>query len=304
MQIEQIIDNQGRESHQQIQEGRQAGHPVLGVLTKTLATSPVIQWILPARIRHKDKDDIVFVGEDYIDIKHTEKDGSLTHVATKSDFDCRILAARVLGDPVDEDDDDDDDDEDDEDGDEDDPTLGSGIKLEYSDIKESSHPETTMLPPQCLVLTLETNQIVFLFACENAGGSVNFDMASSIPFPAFPHPHQRLGKYLAIDPKSRAIAVAAAEDNVFLYSSEPMSTNARWGPGFLPVSCERSLKGVRGVIQQMEFLHPPDSDPDHVILLLVVSDKSLTSLVRVDWLYSTGVLSARVHNPLPIQRSM
>ena len=36
--------------------------PTLGVMTKSLVASPVINFIIPARVRSKDKNDVVFVG--------------------------------------------------------------------------------------------------------------------------------------------------------------------------------------------------------------------------------------------------
>jgi len=36
--------------------------PVYGLLTKTLVNSPVVHWILPARVRDEGKNDIVFIG--------------------------------------------------------------------------------------------------------------------------------------------------------------------------------------------------------------------------------------------------
>jgi hypothetical protein len=36
--------------------------PNMGILTKTLVRSPVVLWIIPARIRHEDKNDVLFIG--------------------------------------------------------------------------------------------------------------------------------------------------------------------------------------------------------------------------------------------------
>ena len=36
--------------------------PSIGILTRTLVQSPVIRWIIPARIRNKDKNDVIFIG--------------------------------------------------------------------------------------------------------------------------------------------------------------------------------------------------------------------------------------------------
>ncbi|KAL1305304.1 hypothetical protein AAFC00_002207 [Neodothiora populina] len=274
----------GQDSLLEEQATRPSEQPILGLLTKTITYSPVIRWILPARIRHKDKDDLIFVGEDVIHIKQIHDGGHLRHVATKADFDCRILSAKVLGQVTYEEDDDSD----------------SGIKAERNENPGQPFPETTRLPPQCLVLVLETHQLVFMYACEDAMGSISFEMTSNVPLPAFPSLPQQLGKHLAVDPRSRAVAVAAAQDNVFLYSVEPMGPDAQWGLGMLPVSHERPLARIRGIVQAMDFLYPPDSDPDQVILLLIVVRDRKTFLIRVIWDYVTGIQHAQYHNPLPI----
>ena len=72
-------------------------HPRVGLLSRTLTRSPTFRWILPARIRHKNKNDVVFVGEDFIQVKEYLSSGNLEDVATKADFGARIRAAKVLG---------------------------------------------------------------------------------------------------------------------------------------------------------------------------------------------------------------
>lgn len=257
--------------------------PSLGLLTKTLAGSPVVRWILPARIRNRRKDDLVFVGEDYIHIKEISEEGHLQHVATKADFGCRIMSAKVIGNV------------DDLDG------VNENHKghVKTEDEEMTDGCPTKNLPPQMLVLALETQQLLFMFAWEDSSGSVNFDLASSIPLPAFPIASQQLGKYLAVDPRSRAVAVAAAQDNVYIYSGKPMERlnngTATWDKGFLPVSSERQLKKIKGVVLHMDFLYPPNDDPDHIILLLVVMKDRRLTLRRIEWLYSSDVHEAHIH---------
>lgn len=43
--------------------------PVYGLLTRTLVHSPVIRQIIPARIRSKDLNDVVFVGVSFVPFK-------------------------------------------------------------------------------------------------------------------------------------------------------------------------------------------------------------------------------------------
>lgn len=255
----------------------------MGLLTKTLAHSPVIRWMFPAKIRHRALDDVVFVGEDSIQLKHIETNGHLSHVATKADFDDRIMSARVLGNA----------------------DHDQGVDF-MDEIKVEQHDTTNRrrLPPQCLVLVLESERIVFMFAFTDDSGAIGFE-TSSIPLPSFPRGSQKLGKHLAVDPLSRAIAVAAAQESVLVYSAKPMEDdNAQWEDGFLPISYERPLVRISGVIVLMEFLHPPGNDPDHVILLLVVTNDGTTSLVYVDWLHSADVQTVHCHAPVPISKGI
>lgn len=36
--------------------------PIYGLLTRTVVDSPVVNWIFPARIRHMNKNDVIFIG--------------------------------------------------------------------------------------------------------------------------------------------------------------------------------------------------------------------------------------------------
>jgi hypothetical protein len=64
--------------------------PELGILSRTLFTSPLFKHVRPAYIRHKDHNDIVLIGEDAVQLKEIHDYGRLRHVATKSDFKGRI----------------------------------------------------------------------------------------------------------------------------------------------------------------------------------------------------------------------
>ena len=271
----------------QVRMRGQNAYPSVGLLNKTLALSPVIRWALPARIRHKNKDDLVLIGDNFIQIHQIETDGRLTHVATKSDFDCLISSAKIFGDSLD-----------DEHGEFEDD-VDHDIKSEHHEMDSQSSRGTPILPPQCLVMTLQNEHMVFIFACEDSKGSINFNMWSYVPLPGSPSPTKRHGKHLAIDPKSRAIAVAASEGQVALYSAQPIDTNAQWGVGLLPVSSERHVP-TPGTILCMDFLHPSESDPDHVILVVLVIERGKTRMYIIDWAYSVGTGHARRQGAFPM----
>jgi hypothetical protein len=187
--------------------------PSFGLLTQTLIESPVVKWIIPARIRHSSKNDVVFVRDRSIQIKEIRKEGLqgehsyLDDIAVKSDFDSTIRAARILGlprtnapsEPR--------------------PTgIDAIIKQEVTEPEppESEvelHPE---LPPQIIALTLESMKLVFLCAFHK-DREVHF-LSSYRQLPASKAHSEQLGEHLAIDPKSRAMAVAANEGSFYFYA--------------------------------------------------------------------------------------
>ena len=176
--------------------------PSLGILTKTLVKSPVINRIIPARIRHKTKNDLLFVSANSVTIKEARGDYTLSEIATKNDFDSAIKSARILGErrkltnhdhgrsllP--------------KDGDLWDDMLINEDDC-YSDEEDRPHRPALIqrkLPPHILVLALESNRLVFL--CAVSGRSEDPEILSSHkPLPAPTSPLQSLGEFIAVDPK-------------------------------------------------------------------------------------------------------
>lgn len=254
-----------------------------GVLTKTIVRTPVVKFILHARIRHWRLNDVVFVGEDFIQIKQVRDKGHLEHIATKDDFDAHITAAKTFSldhDPPDSEDD--------------------FIKTEQSSGR--SGISKSELPPQFVVLTLDSDELVFLYLRDEGDGVMKF-VHQTCPMPSFQHTIHQTGFHLAVDPASRALAVAGSEKEIAIYSAKPTdlirqkleSNDLDW----LPVAPQRALS-VSGVIQHLEFLHPPDNDPDHIILLLVLVDQRRTKAQWFDWYGASGMRSAQLHPAQPM----
>jgi hypothetical protein len=258
----------------------------VGVLTKTIVRSPVCKFILHARVRHPDLNDVVFVGEDFVHVKQVKRSGDLCHlehVATKDDFGTRIKAAKTFTvDPNSTQDEDD------------------FIKTELAD--SQTKRANTALPPQFVVLTLESDDLLFLYLKDDGTGVLEF-VHQPCPMPSYDSAIHQTGDHLAIDPSSRALAVAANEREVIIYSSKTteqlhheLGTNH---PDWCPVSSQRPL-AVNGVIQHLEFLHPPDNDPDHIILLVILIDQRRTKALWIDWYGNTQLRHASVHPAQPI----
>ncbi|KAF1992529.1 hypothetical protein K402DRAFT_8326 [Aulographum hederae CBS 113979] len=257
--MEQVISrNRPRPPAPVLKMASQSSAPELttGVLTKTLVRSPVVNQVLRAKIRSRDRNDVVCVGEDFIHLKEIKADEILSHVATKSDFPGRITAALVLGAP---------------------PThyLNPGIKFE-------DEGQQNVMPPHILVLVLDSCELLFLTVQENRDGLVFQQRTRTLP--RGPSILSRPTKHLAVDPNQRAISVAAIDHDVYvitLKTWETMKTEyQRDTDKWNPVMSIRRLT-VPGTILKMDFLYP-DVDIKHdarVMLSLIVASNRLTSKI-------------------------
>lgn len=173
----------------------------IGILTKTLVRSPVINRIIPARLRHKTKNDVLFISATSVTIKEARGVYTLDEIVTKSDFDSTIKSARIIGERRE-------------------LTRhdGSFSLLRNSDywldmftsedddhIDEGDHRhhatlESRGLPPQILVLALESDRLVFLCAVNGSAEHPElFTSGKALPTPT--SPLQSLGELIAVDPQ-------------------------------------------------------------------------------------------------------
>ena len=169
--------------------------PSVGILTKTLVRSSVINRIIPARIRHKAKNDVLFISANSVAIKEAQGDYTLREIVTMNDFDSPIKSARIIGER----------------------RKLTSYDNNYDMLKRNVHwlkdvPSDDIytneddfkyprdLPPHILVLALESNR--FVFVCAISGKSDDPELLSSQKaLPALPSPLQGLGELIAIDPK-------------------------------------------------------------------------------------------------------
>ncbi|MCJ1298534.1 hypothetical protein MMC08_001324, partial [Hypocenomyce scalaris] len=255
-----------------------------GILTRTLLRSPMVNWILPARIRHKNKNDVLFIGRDSVEVKELSGDCHLEDVAVKSDFGSTIRSARVLGAPV---------------ALPESYGLDAIIKSEELDEMVLDADGPLQIPPQILVLALESKMLVFLFAFYDRHDKIQY-ISSQRALPPQRSYLEQLGKHMAVDPKSRALAVAACEGSFCLYAlktmdqlREEIESDGGFRQGnFMPIREERHFS-VEGIILKMEFLHPPQGENNHVILLLVISLNQRTRLLCYEWDCSTDLRQAK-----------
>ncbi|KAL4881251.1 mono-functional DNA-alkylating methyl methanesulfonate N-term-domain-containing protein [Aspergillus karnatakaensis] len=232
----------------------------LGLLTHTLVSSPFIQWILPARLRSNLQNDVVFVGERSLQIKEAVGGTHLMDVTSKSDFDASIMAAKAINISEEQ-------------------PWEAQMRAGLSDAATAALSRED-LPPQIMVLSLASKELVFLYYSSSAGQFIHYHR----PLPSDVSTFERFGRNIAVEPGSRAVAVGASCDyfGVFILKPRPV-IEAQMSQGQLdPVAEERFFR-VEGDIISMEFLYPRPEDGDRIILLLLVSHDHTTHAVCYEW---------------------
>ena len=300
--------------------------PFVGVLTRTISESPAAKWVFAAQLRSEGRRDVVIVRERSIEIKELVNnqeyfelaDGyELQDVAFKRDFQARILAAKPI--PLD--------------GSivklvrdpnarpsgwraatsrPDAPTglyattessnavmEGAGMTPNGSDM--ATRRSSAGLPPDILALSLRSgleDWLSFVFMTKNTEKGAEF-VHFDRPLPSHNTHECRLGKHLAVDPFSRAIAVAAQTGLLTIFalkSREQMeSENLEGGlKHFNPLVTggEKTIT-VEGQIHRMEFLYPLPEDQNRVMLLLIMLVDGMYSLRRYDWDCSESIGNIR-----------
>jgi hypothetical protein len=136
---------------------------VVGVLSQSLHPSPTIRLIVPARIRSKAQNDVLFVGENFIQLREFLPTGQLADVTAKADLGGQILSAKAISSKawtqadsyIDE-------------------IIKQELDEDYHDVHRSNK-ETS--PPQLLVVSTAGCNIVFLFAKDRGPGVAEFVLA-------------------------------------------------------------------------------------------------------------------------------
>ncbi|KGO74817.1 Cleavage/polyadenylation specificity factor, A subunit, C-terminal [Penicillium italicum] len=227
---------------------------IRGLLTQPLIPSPVINWILPARLRDKDHNDVVFIGERRIQIKEALPSGHLQDVVETSDLEGLIIGAKVINVST---------------------QRPSGWMAHNYD-NDQNH-----LPPQILFLATDSNELLFKYYSEVGDGPF---VSYSRPLPRDVNMADKYGKHIAVDPKSRAVAVSASR-NFFgiLWLKSPGELQTQMAQGKLnPLESESFLQ-VDGDILFMEFLYPKDDIDKRTILLLIVHKLGSTRSMVFEW---------------------
>lgn len=154
--------------------------PKIGLLSHTVVPSPTIQWILPARLRSQQHNDVVFVGDRHLQIREAVSGIHLEDVTSKSDFDAQIMAAKTVNVSA-------------ELPWETQMKLGPGNATPSANLKPQGD-----LPPQVLVLSLASRELVFLYySMSGEGQFVHYRR----PLPNDVNMFEQFGRNIAVEPR-------------------------------------------------------------------------------------------------------
>lgn len=156
--------------------------PKIGLLSQTLVPSPSIQLALPARLRDRRHNDVVFVYERSLVVREIISDTYLEDVMVSSDFDANIVAAKTVKIVQ--------------------KTPGiSDFRFDaQQNLLEDNGPDDS-LPGHILALTLDSRELLFLY-CQTGPREddvrfIHFRRA----LPSDVSISERFGRHLAVDPR-------------------------------------------------------------------------------------------------------
>lgn len=167
----------------------------------------------------------------------------------------------------------------------------SSMGLALGDLPPSQ-PEPRLIPPQLLVLVLESGHLVFLFLRQTRQGTCVFVGASVEPprKERLVHP----GFHMAIDPSSRYIVTATCEGLFVVHELHRFDTliwQFRTTGTISPVvaSYPRALDGI---IHKADFLFPGTANQETVILILVLIRAGVSRLLTYEWAHGDNLKAA------------
>lgn len=165
-----------------------------------------------------------------------------------------------------------------------------GVYLDQ-DLFRSYENGRRSLPPQLLVLVLESGHLVFLFLQQAPRGSCEF-VTSYLEPPRrdrLIHP----GFHVAIDPSSRYIITTTCEGLFAVHEIEPfdiLSQQYQTTGVIKPVTTSHS-RTLDGVIHKAEFLFPGSANQETVILILLVVKMGVSRLLTYEWAHGEDLKS-------------
>lgn len=172
--------------------------PSFAVLTRPLVHSSVIKQIIPVRIRHRNKYDVLFINTDHVVVKEAFGNYRLKDIAVLDHFDSPIRSCRILGDQRE-------------------INEGDQYATARKNSKYWEHDGGSfladrgrqynealvverVLPPHIVVLTLQSNKLVFLCAISGQSEQIRF-VYGQHELPVLDSPNEQLCDLIAVDPR-------------------------------------------------------------------------------------------------------
>lgn len=209
-----------------------------------------------------------------IHIKEQKNDGQQVEVLPHHHVDGRIRNAVVIGTPP-------------AIADERDDVKTESLDRDVDMLEIGTGSRSRTLPPQILVLVLETGDLIFVFIETDAQGSNPKLVVKTVP-PTADIPY--LGHHLAVDPSFRYIASASPDEALVVYQLKSLDRLAKefQADGTFEPVLERFTRLLRAVIHSVDFLYPRPQDDYHIILILTVCNKESSKrrawrLQTFDW---------------------
>lgn len=148
-------------------------------------------------------------------------------------------------------------------------SLDHDVDMLRDDAGSGLPPTARTLPPQILVLILETGELCFVFIETDPRGSALKLLVKKIPLPSnIPY----LGHHFAIEPSFRYIAAASPDEMLVIFHLKGLELLAQEYSlrGTFEPLLERTSRLIRAVIHSIDFLYPRPQDDFHVILTITV----------------------------------
>jgi hypothetical protein len=219
-------------------------------------------------------------------------DGQTYEVASKHDFDVRIRNATVIGKWI-------------EPGTTADsygqPVTAAGKSPILAGTSDASDQHVWAMPPQLLILVLESGSLLVLFMQTFTDGTSAIQTVEHSWLPNL----QYTGRLLAVDPASNYLVLASSDSIFVVCELEPWEAmNAQYVETgqFHPIKSSR-IQRLNGFITQIAFLYPRPEDTEHVMLLLTTVQPERRRRKKVgrvnvfDWELGADLSEVLARNP-------
>ncbi|KAJ5084680.1 hypothetical protein NUU61_009259 [Penicillium alfredii] len=240
---------------------------IKGLMKQSILPSPTFRFIIPARIRSKSHSDVVFISERCIQIKEAVAFVELDAVAeiNLAGMTGSILGAQVIGVH---------------------PQLPRDSSFNPgSSVGNEIDLDLDNSPAHILVLALDERFLLFIYYSTSCASFLTYYR----PMPSEVNLSEKYGAHLAVDPKSRAVAIGAATQYfgmLWLKSPDDLQQQIA-GDKLDPISDERFYM-AGGDILFMEFLYPQSADDKRIILLLITCQDGVGKAVIYEWKEGQG----------------